>query len=318
MTSGSVASAVTVATDRQGKTFRLVPWGCPTCGAATKRFVGLRGGAHHRYGLGLESRIVRCGSCSLLFADPFPVPQDPLEIYGDPERYFESNDPAAHLDGQARLVEEIVRRSAVASPAILDVGSGRGELLRAAADAGLEHTVGLELSTAMVAHARDQLKVTVLAETVEDHAARIGDGRYDAVVLSAVLEHVHDPNATIEAIARVSRPGSILYIDTPQEPHLMSHLGNAIGRVTRSRTVFNLSPTFSPFHVYGFSERALRTLLAKHGFAIEERLVWAAPTVPSGPTRKDRVLSMVATEVNRVANWTGTASNQYVWARRST
>lgn len=307
---------MTLATDAQGKTFRLVPWDCPTCGKAQKDFVGFRGGAHHRYGLGLESRIVRCHSCTLMFADPFPIPEHISEIYGDPERYFENHDPAQHLDGHRALVSEIVRRAPVESPTILDIGSGRGELLRAALEAGLTGTVGLELSAAMVTHARDNHHVLVLEETVEEHSVRIGSESYDAVVLSAVLEHVHNPDTTISAIRRVARPGAILYIDIPQEPHLMTHIGNAVGQLMGRRTVLNLSPTFTPFHVYGFSRRALEMLLGKHGFTIEERTVWASPKVRSAGGVKDKFASMAATQINRLANLTGTASNQYVWARR--
>lgn len=308
---------MTMATDLQGRSFRLVPWDCPTCGKAGKHFVGLRGGAHHRYGLGLTSRIVRCESCTLMFPDPFPIPEETSEIYGDPERYFENHDPAAHLEGHRTLVREIVRRAPVELPLILDVGSGRGELLRAAAEAGLDQTVGLELSPAMVAHARAQHHVTVLAETIEAHAMHVAAERYDAVVLSAVLEHVHNPDTTIAAISRLSKPGATLYIDIPQEPHLMTRVGNVAGRITGKRTVLNLSPTFTPFHVYGFSRKALETLLAKHGFVIEERTVWANPEVKARSGLKDKMASTVATQINRLANRTGTASNQYVWARRS-
>ncbi len=305
----------TLATDAQGKTFRLVPWDCPTCGKAPKKFIGLRGGAHHRYGLGLETRIVSCHSCTLMFADPFPIPVQTSEIYGDPERYFANHDPGGHLNGQRALVREILKRAPVESPKLLDVGSGRGELLRAAAEAGLIGTVGLELSTAMVEYARDNHHVTVLAETVEEHSARTAEGRYDAVVLSAVLEHVHNPDTTIAAISRLACPGMVLYLDIPQEPHLMTHVGNAASRMMGRRTVLNLSPTFTPFHVYGFSQRALETLLGKHGFTIEERTVWASPKVRSRGGVKDNLASTVATQINRLANRTGMASNQYVWAR---
>lgn len=308
---------MTLATDAQGNTFRLVPWDCPTCGTAEKHEVGLRGGAHHRYRLGLESRIVRCGSCTLLFPDPFPIPIRTTEIYGDPERYFENHEPAGHLEGQRALVREILARARVASPAILDVGSGRGELLRAAFEAGLDNTVGLELSTAMVTYALENHAVTVLAETVEEHAARTDPNRYDAVVLSAVLEHVHNPDTTIAAIGRLARPGAVLYIDIPQEPHLMSQIAQAAFRLAGKRTVLNLSPTFSPFHVYGFSRTALERLLTKHGFVIEERTVWASPKVPAGGRMTDKVASLAGTQINRLANVTGTASNQYVWARLS-
>ena len=68
----------------------------------------------------------------------------------------------------------------------------------------------------------------------------------------------------------------------------MTYVGNLPGRITGKRSVLNLSPTFTPFHVYGFSLKALDTLLVKHGFTIEERTVWASPKVPAGRTIRTR------------------------------
>jgi hypothetical protein len=93
-------------------------------------------------------------------------------------------------------------------------------------------------------------------------------------------------------------------------------VGNAAKRVSGSRGVYNLSPTFSPFHVFGFNRRSLQMLLNKHGFDVEDVLVWAQPRVPSSDDLRDKVKATVATQIRRVANLTGTASNMCVWARR--
>src|SRR5437879_5215713 len=90
---------MTIARSTDGTAFRLEPWDCPTCGPGEKRLIGYRGGPHHRYGLGIVSRIVLCQSCSLMFPDPFPVPEQVLALYGDPANYFATHDPERHLEG---------------------------------------------------------------------------------------------------------------------------------------------------------------------------------------------------------------------------
>jgi 2-polyprenyl-3-methyl-5-hydroxy-6-metoxy-1,4-benzoquinol methylase len=248
----------------------------------------------------VESRIVRCRSCGLFFPDPFPVPVDPQELYADPERYFAHHDETAKIEGQRETAREIRRRTGLANPRVLEVGCGRGEFLRAAELEGLD-VVGLELSEAMV-NAAGARGLTVRRELIEEH-----EGAYDAFVLNAVLEHVHDPDSMISAVARLSRGRSVLLIDVPVEPNLLTWSY----RLTHRRSVLNLAPTFPPYHVWGFNPKALRMLLDKHGFELTDVQRVAYFTIPgSGP----KVLA--ARALARIANVTGTASNMTCWARR--
>jgi SAM-dependent methyltransferase len=301
--------------DDRGNRFELRPKRCPTCGVAAERVLGFRGGRYHRYGLGITTRIVRCGSCGLIFPDPFPYPLNPRGLYGDPDKYFSNHDEAAKLEINRALVRELKRRSGLADPAILDVGSGRGELLRAAAREGVSRVVGLEIGEEMVRAARERHGLALIPETVEEYAAR-SPAPFDAVVLNAVLEHVYDPDAMVAAVRALTRPGAVVYIDIPNEPHLLSALGNAAGRLRGSRAVYNLSPTWPPYHVFGFNRRALAALLGKHGFRLTELSIWAAPRVPARPELKDRARAFAATQINRLANLLGAASNMIAWAQR--
>ncbi|NJC87530.1 MAG: class I SAM-dependent methyltransferase [Methylococcaceae bacterium] len=306
------------ASDSQGNEFDLVPWQCPTCGPGPVKVLGLRGGpSHHRYRLGIESRIVQCRGCQLIFPDPFPVPKSPQALYGDPANYFEAHD----LDGKIRNYRELIR-SALAKAgkgtdaAILDVGSGRGDLLRAAQLEGVPGAVGLEFSEAMIDFAARNFGLTVLNQSIEEHAGQ-KPGFYDVVILNAVLEHVYDPGSMIAAASKLLKPGGVLYLDLPQEPNLLTRLGNALNRLRRCRSVLNLSPSWPPFHVYGFNRKSLSTLLEKHGVGIESIRIYANARVPSRFSRKDRAIAFVGTQIMRLANLTGTAGNMFVWARRT-
>lgn len=299
--------------DAAGRAWLWQEWACPTCGPGPTQILGWRGGQHHRYGLGAECRIVRCRRCGLLFADPFPTPEDPHEIYGDPDKYFAGHDEGVKVENHRAMLRDVQRRLGSSEMVVLDIGSGRGELLVAAEAEGVG-AVGLEFSQAMIDAAASR-GLEVRRESAEEHASHQATS-YNVIVLASVLEHVHDPDALVAAVSDLLRPGGIVYIECPSEPNLLTSLARIANRMRGSRAVVNLSPTFPPFHVYGFGAASLGVLLAKHGMVIEETRVRGAVEIPSGPSVGDRVQAAVGTLVQRLANRVGRGSNMEVWARK--
>ncbi len=302
---------------KDGHAFEMRPIHCPTCGPhAGEKELGLRGGRHHRYELGVETRIVRCARCGLMYPNPFPYPVDPQELYGDPSKYFELHDSAAKVQTARRLIRGFCERIGRRDASLLDVGSGRGEMLGGARAEGLSRVVGLELSTAMVEAAKEAYDVEVRPMLLEDFAASTEE-RFDIIVLNAVIEHVYDPNSMIAACAQLIAPGGVLYLDVPNEDHLLADVAGAVNRVLNRPGVFKLAPTFPPYHVFGFSPGSLTMLLEKHGFGIEQLDVRSATKVHSSGGAKDKLVSLAGTAVNVIANRIGRAHNMFVWARPS-
>ncbi len=187
--------------DRAGNAFSLVPWKCPICGPGPTKTLGLRGGSHHRHGLGIESTIVQCVRCKLIFPDPFPIPKSPQALYGDPDKYFVLHDLGQKIGWNRSLVRTAIERAERGTAArLLDVGSGRGEMLRAAEIEGLSSMVGLEFSQAMIDFTAKEFGLEVKKQSIEDHAKEHA-GVYDIVIMNAVLEHVYDPASMITAVA---------------------------------------------------------------------------------------------------------------------
>jgi SAM-dependent methyltransferase len=275
--------------------------------------LGWRGGKYQRYGKGFPVQIVRCRNCGLLFPKPFPVPEDPQEIYGDPDEYFADRDVDSGVELRRELVRQIRRRTGLDQPMVLDVGSGRGEFLGACRLERLDGVVGLELSKAMAESCSQRFGIEVLLETIEEHA-RFIERRYDLIVLSGVLEHVYDPDSLIASAAMLSKPGGMLWIDCPVEPNLLSRVGNAWNRVTGRRGVYNLSPTFEPFHVFGFNPRALARLLAKHQYRLDEVVMADVPIIRSDGSLHDRIRAWGGTQINRLAHVIGQSYNMDAWA----
>ncbi len=276
--------------------------------------LGLRGGIHQRWNLGVETRIVQCRHCSLVYPNPFPFPVAPQTLYGDPAKYFEGHDLDITVRGYEALARQLKRRTGKQQPRVLDIGAGRGDFVYAATRLGLT-AEGLEFSHAMIAFAKERFSVTLRDERAEDLAER-QPASYDGVMLNAVLEHVYDPAALMRAVSVLLKPGGVLYVDVPNEPNLLTFVGNAFERARGKDAVYNLQPTWAPFHVFGFNPIALRRLCEQNHIQIERLYVNANPAVRADASLADRLKAFVAQQVQHVANLTHTASNLFVWARK--
>ena len=181
---------------------------------------------------------------------------------------------------------------------------------------GVSRTVGLELSESMIDYAREKFDLEVKDMVIEDFSAHTTE-KFDVIVLNAVLEHVYNPDSMIAACANLLRPNGLLYIDIPNEDHLLARIAGLINKIRNRPEIFVLSPTFSPYHVFGFSRQSLRALLSKHGFKIDRIRVHAKAKyyLAGGFTRQ--VIAAAEMSIHFVANLIGMASNMYVWARYS-
>lgn len=288
---------------------------CRACGATKFKFIGMRGGKFQRWNLGIESSIYKCMNCSLLFPNPFPVPESLESIYGHPDEYFsKKGDWDLRVDDLTSVVEEFIFRSG--SPPklkILDVGSGRGEFVGACKKFNQIEVTGLEVSEASIEFAKNKeinLLNKTLQELIEDEQI------YDGICLSAVIEHVHEPGIFVDEVSKLLRPGGILYIDCPREPNLLTMLGNLSSKILFKKAIYNLQPTWKPFHVFGFNPTALEMLLSKNGIDILSIKASARIDVRSSRKIADKLVSFIAVLIKLIANYVGLASNLYVWAKK--
>jgi 2-polyprenyl-3-methyl-5-hydroxy-6-metoxy-1,4-benzoquinol methylase len=95
---------------------------------------------------------------------------------------------------------------------LLDVGCGNGFFLKRMRDLGWT-VQGIDPDRRAVEQARSRFALDVVAAPFEEH--HFPDDSFDAVVVSHVIEHVHDPVSLLRECRRILKPGGKLVVLTP-------------------------------------------------------------------------------------------------------
>jgi len=141
--------------------------------------------------------------------------------------------------------------------ALLDVGCGNGSFLVQAQACGW-HAEGVDPDPLAAAEG-SRKGVRVRAGGLDLYAGQ--SGCFDVITLSHVIEHVHDPGATLADCHRLLKPGGLLWIATPN----IDSCGHAhFGRLWRGLE--------APRHLVLFNEKVLRRALEDAGFSESRRL----------------------------------------------
>lgn len=134
---------------------------------------------------------------------------------------------------------------------LLDVGFGNGGFLKIAAEMGW-NAEGIDFDPKAVEVARAR-GLNVSCASVVDLCAQ--QYQYDAITISHVIEHVHDPIALLHDLHHLLKPGGLLWLDTP---NLVSYGAHRFGSNWR-----DLDP---PRHLVLFNPDSLRASLTGIGF----------------------------------------------------
>ncbi|HEU0302241.1 MAG TPA: methyltransferase domain-containing protein [Longimicrobium sp.] len=192
--------------------------------------------------------FLRCARCGLEAADParaWSADNYPPEAYGL---------AWDHLAGLEVLRAEPPLR-------LLEIGCADGKFLERAAALGHRAT-GIDFSRAAVEAAR--------ARGLDAHVAEVGQVRdfagaepFGAVALFQVIEHLEQPDAVFDAIARVAAPDALLLVGCPAELRYTRRVRHA-DRIGRSDFW-----DYPPQHVLRWTPAALRIFLGRHDWRLE-------------------------------------------------
>jgi 2-polyprenyl-6-hydroxyphenyl methylase/3-demethylubiquinone-9 3-methyltransferase len=137
---------------------------------------------------------------------------------------------------------------------VLDLGGGAGDFTAEIARAGAR-PVGVEVAEAAIARARSRHPELDFRLAPIDGPLPLGDGEFDAVVSSEVIEHVADTARWLSEVRRVLAPGGRLRLTTPSHGRVRLALGG-IERFSE--------PLGDHLHLY--TRASLREVLREFGF----------------------------------------------------
>jgi 2-polyprenyl-3-methyl-5-hydroxy-6-metoxy-1,4-benzoquinol methylase len=242
---------------------------CPLC-------QGTGGGGRfeavdHREGLGGRFTIVECEQCGLVRTEP--VPADLSAYYPSTYQQHNANGLTARVVSRAithvaagrgtaatralvaRLIPDADLGGALAPNArVLDVGAGNGNAVRALTAAGVE-AHGIEPDEGGVAAAREAGCSTLQCGTLEESELR--RQRWEVIRLFHVLEHVHDPVATLRVAGEALASDGRLVVAVPNVGGVPSR---AFGRSWDGLEV--------PRHLVHFNRASLGRALESAGLTV--------------------------------------------------
>ena len=193
-------------------------------------------------------KLRKCVSCGLAFHTEFSNEQGLRDYY---TQYYGEDNLAFSPITEARFQSLVSTFEPYrATNRILDVGCGSGHFLKVAIAMGWS-AYGTEIASG----AFDQLeRLGINSFCGRLESANYADEFFDVVYCSEVIEHLIDPGSLLREIARVVKPGGLLYLTTPNFNSLSRRLLASKWRV------------FSKEHICYFTPGSLARALGEAGF----------------------------------------------------
>jgi len=198
--------------------------------------------------------LALCKACGAAYADDIPEQRIFDTYYAEMSKYEYSQReglPSQSDQDRFREVVGIAEAYIPKSASIADVGCATGGLLAEFKRQGFENLIGFDPSPACADAARRLYGLKVISASI--YELRKTEDRFDAIILTGVLEHLRDVDESLTALTGLLNPGGILYIEVPD--------------ATRYYEWYSAPyQFFSMEHVNFFSPGSLSNLLSRHGF----------------------------------------------------
>lgn len=162
--------------------------------------------------------------------------------------------PKARDPYYLHLAKTIYSYAGSVGDSVLDIGSGSAHLLGALKELGFTDLWGVDGSPQCALEAQRLYGIAVATMPVTALANL--DRTFDLVLLTSVVEHLHNPQSMVAAIARVTSPGGAAIIEIPDAERFDLYMAAPFQQ-------------FSHEHINYFSAGSLRQLFQEHGFYLQ-------------------------------------------------
>ncbi|MEW4563488.1 methyltransferase domain-containing protein [Bremerella sp. JC770] len=169
-----------------------------------------------RYGYPLRTVISK--ATGLVYADPRADHDSIEDFYRSTYRRFYKSATKPKWKHTARNAYiagqrvDMIKSLAPKGAAVLDIGTGSGELLYVGRSHGLEMQ-GVEVDQAYAQFGRKSYGVKIINAPLRK--AVLPDNHFDMVTLFHVLEHLPDPRMALSKVAATLKPGGHVLIEVP-------------------------------------------------------------------------------------------------------
>lgn len=204
--------------------------------------------------------VVWCPSCGFAYADS-PMGQEDYDRYYSAFSKYEDNETSTGGGGSkwdAKRLQDVARDIVGVvgerEARVVDIGCANGGLLGELKALGFSNLLGVDPSAACAANAQRLYGIKAFKGSIREMPADLG--KADLVILSHVLEHVADLQATLRDLIPFLDEGGRFYIEVPDAARYREYL---------------VAPfqDFNTEHINHFSLSALRNLFGRHFFTAE-------------------------------------------------
>lgn len=228
---------------------------CPVCLSPAKRLLfRQRFGKLSAGSLLSGYNLVVCARCGSGYADDIPAQEAFDRYYAKMSKYEFTDRGGIQADKdfkQFSEVTDLVAPHFQTDAEILDIGCATGGLLAEFKRRGFDNVFGVDPSPACAELTENLYGIPAQSLTL----AKLNQlpRKFELALLTGVLEHVRDVDASIESINSCLRPDAAIYVEVPDATRYDHHFS----------APFQL---FSIEHVNYFSPVSLGNLFVRHGF----------------------------------------------------
>lgn len=178
-----------------------------------------------------------------------------------------------------RFYAILARRYGVRGGRLLEIGSGLGHLVGQLEDSFETH--GMDLNHWAVKESKSVIEKTVL-QTASAQEIPFAEGAFDVVIIKHIVEHLPDPEKAVSEIGRVTAPGGVLILATP-------NLDSLLKPWKGEKWIGYQDPT----HISLKSPSVWLDWIVKSGFSVKRVFAdgfWDVPYVPFLPKQLQKLL----------------------------
>jgi SAM-dependent methyltransferase len=202
----------------------------------------------------------RCSACGLIQQNPQSESESVIGRYSGAYLEYELANEASFLDLELKALRDVgFAFDEGRGLDFLDVGCATGALVKRLKESGMRAR-GVEPCPETAAYARTERGLDVFTGTFGE--AGLPDSSLDVVHASHVIEHMNDPAGFLAQARQALRGSGILILTTPNADGFQA---GVFGSAWRSAI---------NDHLYLFSFRTLKRLLAANGFRVTASKTW--------------------------------------------